>query len=173
MIGDLVPVELKQKLIERCKQQKAIHHGKFVLNCGIESNVYFNSGILTDAQSFSLLCDVLVTLLVNSKIEFDAIIGLPYKSIPIAAQVCVGYFERTGKNVSFGYHRKEVKDHGEGSLYVGAPNVFAKGTKVVILDDVLTSGKALYRALDLLEPLGLDIVAFVVIINREVEYGGL
>ncbi|KAK1937271.1 orotate phosphoribosyltransferase [Babesia divergens] len=162
---------LKSKFISLCLDRKALLYGSFTLNSGVESNVFFNSGVLSDAEAFSTLVDLLVAILIESKLDFDVIIGLPYKGISIAAAMCIKYWERTGKRVSYGYHRKELKDHGEKSMFVGADNVFAKGTRVVIIDDVLTSGKALFKGIDLIEPLGVNIVGVVVILNREPTYG--
>ncbi|KAK1444139.1 hypothetical protein BgAZ_100450 [Babesia gibsoni] len=162
---------LREKFISLCLDRKALLYGSFTLNSGIQSNVFFQSGVLSDAEAFSTLVDLLVQILVESKLEFDVILGLPYKGISIAAAMCIKYWEVTGKRVNYAYHRKELKDHGEKSLFVGAEKCFAKGTKIVIIDDVLTSGKALFKGIDLIEPLGVDIVGVVVILNRELKYG--
>lgn len=70
---------LKSKFISLCLDRKALMYGSFTLNSGVESNVFFNSGVLSDAESFSTLVDLLVAILVESKLDFDVIIGLPYK----------------------------------------------------------------------------------------------
>lgn len=162
---------MKEKFIPICLDRKALLYGNFTLNSGVQSNVFFNSGVLNDAEAFSTLVNLLVQMLIDSKLDFDVIIGLPYKGISIAAAMCIKYWELTGRRVSYAYHRKELKDHGEKSLFVGAQQCFAEGTKVVVIDDVLTSGKALYKGLDLIEPLGVNIVGVVVILNREQIHG--
>ncbi|EDO05653.1 putative orotate phosphoribosyltransferase [Babesia bovis T2Bo] len=162
---------LKDRCIRLCIERGALLHGDFTLNSGVKSNVFFNSGILCDAESFSALVDLIVEVLVTSGLEFDVLIGLPYKGIPLAGAICMKYWERTGKLVSFGYHRKEIKDHGEGSMFVGAERIYAPGMRVVVIDDVLTSGKALFKGLDMIEPLGVKVVGVVVILNRELNYG--
>ncbi|GFE55300.1 orotate phosphoribosyltransferase [Babesia ovis] len=162
---------LKDKCVRLCLDRGALMYGDFTLNSGVKSNVFFNSGILSDAESFTALVDLMVELLIKSGLEFDVVIGLPYKGIPIAGAICMKYWERTGKCVNFGYHRKEIKDHGEGSIFVGADRIYAPGMKVVVIDDVLTSGKALFKGLEMIEPLGVTVVGVVVILNREVNYG--
>ncbi|GBE62074.1 orotate phosphoribosyltransferase [Babesia ovata] len=161
----------KDNLMRLCLDRGALMYGEFTLNSGLKSDVFFNSGVLSDAESFSALVDVLVQLLIDEKLDFDVLIGLPYKGISIVAAMAVKYWEHTGKRVSFGYHRKEPKDHGEGSLFVGAPSAFAPGTKVVVIDDVLTTGKALFKGIDLVQPLGVNLVGVVVILNREPTHG--
>ncbi|GIX65878.1 orotate phosphoribosyltransferase [Babesia caballi] len=162
---------LKNNFVRLCLERGALMYGDFTLNSGVKSDVFFNSGVLSDAESFGALVDLLVQLLVDSQLEFDVLIGLPYKGISIAAAICVKYWERTGRLVSYAYHRKELKDHGEKSLFVGHDRAFAPGTRVVIIDDVLTSGKALFNGIDLVQPLGVSIVGVVVILNREAAHG--
>ncbi|CDR97858.1 orotate phosphoribosyltransferase, putative [Babesia bigemina] len=174
----------KDNLMRLCLDRGALMYGDFTLNSGLKSDVFFNSGVLSDAESFSALVEVQVQLLIDQKLDFDVLIGLPYKrpesvaatavprnGISMAAAIAMKYWERTGKRVSFGYHRKEPKDHGEGSLFVGAPSAFAPGTRVVVIDDVLTTGKALFKGIDLVQPLGVNVVGVVVILNREPTHG--
>lgn len=67
-------------------------------------------------------------------------------------------------SVGLAYDRKEVKDHGEGGKVVGVP---VKGKRVVILDDVMTSGKAVREAIDTVTSQGGEVVGVVQCLDRE------
>ena len=60
------------------------------------------------------------------------------------------------------YNRKEAKDHGEGGLLVGAPVV----GRVLMLDDVLTSGKAIRGATELVRAQDAEVAGVVVALDR-------
>lgn len=67
-------------------------------------------------------------------------------------------------NVGFAYDRKEAKDHGEGGLMIGAP---LQGRRVVILDDVMTSGKAVRGAIETVKKHGGEVVGVIQALDRE------
>jgi len=97
----------------------------------------------------------------QSGIEFDLIFGPAYKGIPIAVATSLALAER-GVDVGVAYNRKEAKDHGEGGLLVGAP----VAGRVLMLDDVLTSGKAIRGAAELIRAQGADVAGVVVALDR-------
>ena len=67
-----------------------------------------------------------------------------------------------GVDVGMAYNRKEAKDHGERGLLVGAPVT----GRVLMLDDVLTSGKAMRGAADLIRAQDADVAGVVVALDR-------
>jgi orotate phosphoribosyltransferase len=69
-----------------------------------------------------------------------------------------------GLDVGFAYDRKEAKDHGEGGVMVGAP---VRGKRVLVLDDVATSGKAIRGAIDNVVREGGVVVGAVLLLDRE------
>lgn len=95
---------------------------------------------------------------------FDVLFGPAYKGIPFAATTAVALQARHGIPVSFAYDRKEVKDHGEGGKVVG---VSVEGKRVVIIDDVMTSGKAIRAAIDIVRQNGGEVVGVVQLLDRE------
>ena len=68
--------------------------------------------------------------------------------------------------VAFAYNRKEAKDHGEGGVVVGA---CMRGKRVVVVDDVLTSGKSLRNSVHLVRQAGGTVVGVVVGLTRSPE----
>ena len=101
---------------------------------------------------------------VNPLPSFDVLFGPAYKGIPFASTAALALYTQHQINVGFAYDRKEVKDHGEGGLMVGAP---LQGQRVVILDDVMTSGKAVRGAIDTVRKYGGEVVGVVQALDRE------
>lgn len=90
--------------------------------------------------------------------------GPAYKGIPFAATTALLLYTQHDVSVGLAYDRKEVKDHGEGGKMVG---VTVTGKKVVILDDVMTSGKAVRGAIDTVLASGGEVVGVVQCLDRE------
>ena len=82
-----------------------------------------------------------------------------YKRQAVATSLALA--ER-GVDVGVAYNRKEAKDHGEGGLLVGAP----VAGRVLMLDDVLTSGKAIRGAAALIRAQDADIAGVVIALDR-------
>ena len=85
--------------------------------------------------------------------------------IPLAVSAVVALSNKFGIDVSYCFDRKEVKDHGEGGMFVG--KTLTDGEKVVIIDDVMTSGKALRETLPKLRAAAdVDIPGMVITVDR-------
>ena len=91
--------------------------------------------------------------------------GPAYKGIPLALSAAVALFEKYGEDVNFCFDRKEVKDHGEGGMFVGKQ--LQDGEKVAIVEDVMTSGKALKEVLPKLRgAANIEISGMVITVDR-------
>ena len=100
--------------------------------------------------------------IIESDIRVDVLFGPAYKGIPIAVSTSMA-LGMMGSDVSFAFNRKEAKNHGEGGYIVGAD----VRQKVLIIDDVLTSGKALKESIGILKSNGADVVGALVALNRD------
>lgn len=96
--------------------------------------------------------------------DFEVLFGPAYKGIPFAATTATVLHTSYEIDVGFAYDRKEAKDHGEGGKMVG---VSVCGKKVVILDDVMTSGKAVRGAIDMVRENGGDVVGVIQALDRQ------
>jgi orotate phosphoribosyltransferase len=92
--------------------------------------------------------------------------GPAYKGITLAAATAIALAE-AGRNVSYAYNRKEVKDHGEGGSLVGAP---VKG-KVVIIDDVISAGTSVRESVKLIRDAGAEPAAVLIALDRMEKSG--
>ena len=151
----------KQNFIEFLVGQDVLKFGTFTLNSGRQSPYFFNLGSVSSGAAYARLGAAYADAVLQSGIEFDLIFGPAYKGIPIAVATSLALAER-GVDVGVAYNRKEAKDHGEGGLLVGASVV----GRVLMLDDVLTSGKAIRGAAELIRAQGADVAGVVVALDR-------
>ncbi|EJT99449.1 orotate phosphoribosyltransferase [Dacryopinax primogenitus] len=154
--------EVKRSLLSQSFKSGALKFGSFVLKSGRVSPYFFNAGLLSTGSSLSPLAQAYAHTL-RSLPQFDVIFGPAYKGIPFSALATYALFEQ-GVDVEYAYNRKEVKDHGEGGSTVGAP---LKRKRVVVLDDVMTSGLAVRESLALIRQEGGEVVGVVVLLDRE------
>ena len=95
----------------------------------------------------------------------QTLFGPAYKGVPLAISAAVAMYEKYGRDVSFCFDRKEVKDHGEGGMFVGKQP--QDGEKIVIIEDVMTSGKALKEVLPKLRgAANVNITGMVITVDR-------
>ena len=92
------------------------------------------------------------------ELEFDRIAGIPYGALPTATGLALN-LQRP-----MIFPRKEVKAHGTRRLIEGE---FNPGEKVVVIDDILISGKSVMEGADKLKSAGLQIDDIVVFIDHE------
>ena len=151
----------KQNFIEFLVSQDVLKFGTFTLNSGRQSPYFFNLGSVSSGAAYARLGAAYADAVLQSGIEFDMIFGPAYKGIPIAVATSLALAKR-GVDVGVAYNRKEAKDHGEGGTLVGAP----VAGRVLMLDDVLTSGKAIRGAAELVRSQDSAIAGVVVALDR-------
>ena len=151
----------KRQFIEFLVQQNVLKFGRFTLNSGRISPYFFNLGSVASGGAYAELGSAYAKAVLQSGAEFDLLFGPAYKGIPIAVATAMALAER-GVDVGVAYNRKEAKDHGEGGLLVGAP----VSGRVLMLDDVLTSGKAIRGAANLIRSEGAEIAGVVIAMDR-------
>ena len=151
----------KQSFIEFLVDQDVLKFGTFKLNSGRLSPYFFNLGSVYSGAAYARLGAAYADAVLRSGIEFDLIFGPAYKGIPIAVATSLALAKR-GVDVGVAYNRKEAKDHGEGGTLVGAP----VAGRVLMLDDVLTSGKAIRGAAELVRSQDSAIAGVVVALDR-------
>jgi len=145
-------------------QQQVLKFGDFTLKSGRQSPYFFNLGEVSEGGAYATLGAAYADAIIASGVEFDVLFGPAYKGIPIAVATAMALAER-GRPVGVAYNRKEAKDHGEGGMLVGAE---VQG-RVLLIDDVLTSGKAIREAVALIEGTPSQIVGAVIAMDRQ-EY---
>jgi orotate phosphoribosyltransferase len=140
---------------------RALQFGDFTLASGKKSSDYVNSKkVLFHAEAISLLGELLYET--THDLNFQAIGGLEVGAIPMAAAALTA-FHRHGRSLEGFFVRKEAKGHGSKDRVEGLVN---RGDKVVVIDDVLTTGGSVIQAIDAVEALGATVVRVVCICDR-------
>lgn len=140
----------------------ALSFGPFRTKANRLSPYFFNSGAFDDGGSLNLLSSFYARKLRNSEIEFDMIFGSAYKGIQLAVGLSSFLSMKFGFNYPFSFNRKEIKDHGEGGLIVGAP----LAGRVLIVDDVISAGISTRAAIELIRGAGAVPAGLLVALDR-------
>ncbi len=148
--------------VEFLIESKVLVFGDFELNSGRKSPYFFNLGNISSGKALRVLGEAYAQTILENSINADVLFGPAYKGIPIAVSTSMA-LGTMGCDVSFAFNRKEAKNHGEGGGVVGAD----LRRKVLILDDVLTSGKALKESIGILKSSGAEVVGALVALNRD------
>jgi orotate phosphoribosyltransferase len=145
----------------------ALSFGRFTLKSGRQSPYFFNTGKFDSGARLSKLGRYYALALQGSGLEFDMVFGPAYKGIPLAAAVTIGLYEHCGRDLPWSANRKELKDHGEGGLILGAP---LQG-RVVIVDDVISAGTSVKQSVAIIRAAGAVPVGVAIALDRQ-ERGG-
>ncbi|MDD5120609.1 MAG: orotate phosphoribosyltransferase [Candidatus Omnitrophica bacterium] len=154
--------ELKGKLFDLLNKE-ALKRGKFVLSSGQESNYYLDGRIITLTPEGAFLVSNIILEMIKDNPP-DAIGGPTLGADPIAgALAALSYINK--HPIKTFIVRKQAKEHGmqqqvEGPLLSG-------GNRVVLIDDVATSGKAILEAKLVLDKIGVIIDKVIVIVDRK------
>ena len=151
----------KRRFIDFLIAQGVLKFGEFTLNSGRISPYFFNLGAVSDGAGFAELGRAYAQTIVDAGLELDVLFGPAYKGIPIAVATATALAAQD-VHVSVAYNRKEAKDHGEGGQLVGAEVT----GRVLLVDDVLTSGKAIRQSVDLIAQTDAEIVGTVIALDR-------
>ncbi len=130
--------------------------GEFTLRSGAKSNEYFDK-YLFEANP-ELLKDIALAMVKLVPPGVDALAGLEMGGIPIATMLS----QLTGLPVL--YVRKKAKDYGTCKIAEGGT---VKGRKLLIVEDVVTSGGAILDAAKALRAEGAELAHVVCVIDRE------
>lgn len=101
----------------------------------------------------------------NFGLDFDVLFGPAYKGIPLAVTTTMAISELYGKDIKYCSNRKEAKDHGDAGILLGSP--IKDGDRVVIIEDVTTSGKSIEETFPIIKAQGkVEIKGLMVSLNR-------
>ena len=153
----------KQQFIQFSLAEGVLKFGEFKLKSGRISPYFFNVGLFNSGQSINQLGQFYAKALIASQLEYDMLFGPAYKGISIVTSLASALSRDYQIDKPFAFNRKEMKDHGEKGLTVGAE---IKG-RVVIADDVITAGTAVNECARLIAQLGGTLVGVLISLDRQ------
>ncbi|MDE6597444.1 MAG: orotate phosphoribosyltransferase [Clostridia bacterium] len=159
----------KQQFIKFMVDNGVLKFGEFTLKSGRKAPYFINTGNYKTGAQLSRLGEYYAQCIEENKIEADTLVGPAYKGIPLAVTTAVSLYSKYNKDLGYCFDRKEVKDHGEGGLFVGKQLV--DGERVILIEDVMTSGKALREMLPKLQQAANVKIAGMVISVDRMEKG--
>ena len=159
----------KQDFIKFMVDSGVLIFGDFTLKSGRQSPYFMNSGNYKTGAQLAKLGEFYAECIHDNGIQFDTLFGPAYKGIPLAVSAATALYNKFGIDVNYCFDRKEAKDHGEGGVIVGKQ--LTDGERVVIIEDVMTSGKALREVLPKLKSAADVKVAGMIIQADRMEKG--
>jgi orotate phosphoribosyltransferase len=144
-------------------KSKSFVRGHVVLASGQESDHYFDmKPSMFDPEGADLLAELIYARI--AAIEADIVGGLEMGAVPLITPISIAS-RRAGRPLPGFFVRKAVKDHGTKKLVEGLSDV--NGKRVVIVEDVTTTGGSAMKAVEALTAAGAKIVLVISILDRE------
>jgi orotate phosphoribosyltransferase len=160
--------EVREELADILRMN-SLRRGEFVLSSGKKADYYLDCRMTTlHPRGALLIARLILQKMRQLKIQADAIGGLTLGADPIAAAVAV-VSEVEGTPLHGFIVRKETKGHGMQRSVEGWDGL--NGSRVVVVDDVCTTGDSILQACDKMEAAGYNVVATFCVVDRE-EGGG-
>ena len=155
----------KQEFIKFMVENGVLRFGEFTLKSGRKAPYFINTGNYKTGKQLAKLGEYYAACIENNGLQAETLVGPAYKGIPLSVATAIALANGYGKELNYCFDRKEVKDHGEGGLFVGKQ--LEDGEKVIIIEDVMTSGKALREILPKLAAAAqVDIVGMIISVDR-------
>lgn len=158
--------QYKQEFIEFMVDSGVLKFGEFTLKSGRKSPFFMNAGGYVTGTQLRRLGEYYAKAIHTSfGDDFDVLFGPAYKGIPLSVATTMAYSELYGKDIKYCSNRKEVKDHGDTGILLGSP--ITDGDRVVIIEDVTTSGKSIEETFPIIKAQGnVEVKGLMVSLNR-------
>ena len=158
--------QYKQEFIEFMVESHVLKFGEFTLKSGRKSPFFMNAGAYVTGSQLRRLGQYYAKAIhEHYGDDFDVLFGPAYKGIPLSVATTIAYSELYGKDIWYCSNRKEVKDHGDTGILLGSQ--MKDGDRVVIIEDVTTSGKSIEETYPIIKAQGnVEVVGLMVSLNR-------
>jgi orotate phosphoribosyltransferase len=151
--------DLKQLLIER-----SVRTGDFILASGKSSSFYVDARLTTmSPEGLTLIGPIALGLIERKGWKPDSVGGLTLGADPVSLSISRASVDRPPLLRAFTV-RKQPKTHGTGNLIEGP---FKKGDNVVIVEDVVTTGKSAIQAIEAVTQAGAHVLGVLAVVDRD------
>jgi orotate phosphoribosyltransferase len=156
----------KEKFIEFLVECNALRFGEFELKSGRMAPYFINTGMFDTGLKIKKLGEFYARAIQEHFSDaFDGIYGPAYKGIPLCISAASALAD-LGLDKGYVFNRKEAKTYADKSVVVGMP--LTAESRLILVDDVITSGKAIRESLEVLKSCGNPKVSGIIIsVNRE------
>ena len=158
--------QYKQEFIEFMVESDVLKFGEFTLKSGRKSPFFMNAGAYVTGSQLMRLGEYYARAIhENYGDDFDVLFGPAYKGIPLSVATAIAFSRLYGREIRYCSNRKEIKDHGDTGILLGSK--IGDGDKVVIIEDVTTSGKSIEETFPIVKAQGdVEILGLMVSLNR-------
>jgi orotate phosphoribosyltransferase len=157
-------MENEREQLRKLLKSQSLMFGDFTLASGKKSNFYFDSKLTTLLPEGAwLTAREILRLVRETGIEADAIGGLTLGADPIVCPVAA-LSHAEGPALRAFIVRKEAKEHGTGKRIEGK---LQPASRVIIVDDVVTTAGSTIKAIEAAEAEGHTVVAVICLVDRE------
>ena len=156
----------KREFIQFLENAGVLKFGDFTAKSGRKIPYFINAGMIKTGNDIAKLGEFYARAYFDKLGKKQAVLyGPAYKGISLAVSAAVA-LSKNDLNVPFFFNRKEVKDHGEGGVFVGY--VPTAGEEIVIIEDVITAGTAIRESMEILSALeGVKVAATFIMVDRK------
>ena len=156
----------KEQFIEFMVESEVLKFGDFTLKSGRKSPFFMNAGAYVTGSQLNRLGEFYARAIHdNYGLDFDVLFGPAYKGIPLSVATAMAISRLYGVDVRYCSNRKEIKDHGDKGILLGSS--LRDGDRVVIIEDVTTSGKSSGETYPILmSQAKVEIKGLIVSLNR-------
>ena len=156
----------KEQFIEFMVESDVLKFGDFTLKSGRKSPFFMNAGAYVTGEQLMKLGQFYAKAIYSKYgTDFDVLFGPAYKGIPLSVSTAIAFHELYGKEVRYCSNRKEVKDHGDKGILLGSK--IKDSERVVIIEDVTTSGKSIEETYPIIQEQGeVEVTGLMVSLNR-------
>ena len=156
----------KREFIEFLQGAGVLKFGDFTAKSGRKIPYFVNAGMIKTGDQITKMGEFYAKAYIDKLGKKATVLyGPAYKGISLSISAAVA-LSKNGLNLPFFFNRKEVKDHGEGGVFVGY--VPQAGEEIVIIEDVITAGTAIRESMEILKHLeGTKVVATFIMVDRK------
>ena len=156
----------KREFIQFLESAGVLKFGDFTAKSGRKIPYFINAGMIKTGNDIARLGEFYAKAYFEKLGKKSAVLyGPAYKGISLAVSAAVA-LSKNDLNVPFFFNRKEIKDHGEGGVFVGY--IPAAGEEIVIIEDVITAGTAIRESMEILSHLeDVKVAATFIMVDRK------
>ena len=158
--------QYKEEFIEFMVESDVLKFGEFTLKSGRKSPFFMNAGAYVTGSQLRRLGQYYAKAIHDHYgDDFDVLFGPAYKGIPLSVATTIAFSELYGKEIRYCSNRKEIKDHGDTGILLGSK--IKDGDRIVIIEDVTTSGKSIEETFPIIQAQGkVEILGLMISLNR-------